>query len=46
MKKILALLLALVMGFAMVACASKTNDTQKTDTPATETPAEDNKTAE
>ena len=46
MKKILALLLALVMVFAMVACASKTNDTQKTDTPATETPAEDNKTAE
>ncbi len=46
MKKILALLLALVMVFAMVACASKTNDTQKTDAPATETPAEDNKTAE
>ncbi len=38
MKKIIALLLALVMVFALVACASKTtDDTAKNDTPAADT---------
>ena len=50
MKKILALLLALVMVFAMVACASNTNDapaeTPATETPAAETPATETPAAE
>ena len=43
MKKIIALLLAVVMVFALVACAS--GDNKKTDAPATETPAADEKPA-
>ena len=41
MKKILALMLALVMVVAMVACASKTTDTPANDTPANDTTAND-----
>ena len=40
MKKILALMLALVMVVAMVACASKTTDTPANDTPANDTTAD------
>ena len=43
MKKLIALLLAVVMVVGLVACAAKTEtpaaDTNKTETPATETPA-------
>ena len=52
MKKIIALLLAVVMVFALVACASgsKTEapatETPATDAPATETPAADDTTAD
>ena len=55
MKKIIALLLALTMVFALVACASKTTETPETetpaadnattDTPAAETPADETTTA-
>ena len=41
MKKILALMLALVMVVAMVACASKTTDTPANDTTANDTTAND-----
>ena len=41
MKKIIALLLAVMMVFALVACAAKTETPAATETPATETPATD-----
>ena len=46
MKKILALLLALVMVVAMVACASKTTETPSTDDTQTTTPADTTETTE
>ena len=45
MKKLIALLLALVMVFALVACA-KTDSTPAAETPAATTPAADNTSAE
>lgn len=44
MKKIIALLLALVMVFALVACASTPTETPKTEEPKTEEPTTDNET--
>ena len=46
MKKILALLLALVMVVAMVACASKTTETPSTDDTQTTTPADTTETTD
>ncbi len=48
MKKLIALLLALVMVFALVACASSETKTEepKTETPAAETPAAEEPAAE